>query len=367
MIKLLPLIYFISPLAAFVITMVAIPAVIKVAHIKHLFDEVGDERKIHKTKTPNLGGIAIFTALIICLSIFINTQLLPYYNYLVASAVLLFIIGIKDDLVGVDPRKKFSVQFIAAAILTMLADIRIYSFFGVFGVEALPYWVSIVFSMFTIVFIINAFNLIDGIDGLAGVIGSIAMITFGVLFTLAGQDGLAIMSFTYLGCIVGFLKFNIAPARIFMGDTGSLLLGFFASVCCIQFINIGPVQIESSFLNAKPAVAIAVLIIPVFDTLRVFTLRLLKKSSPFKADKNHIHHRLIGLQYTHSQTVTILAGINISFILFALAFQGLGTQYLLFLILGLALLLNTALTFMVRKDIDLNQKGIQKPKAAANA
>lgn len=328
----------------------AIPPIIKVANEKHLFDEPGDDRKIHTARTPNLGGIGIFAGFVFTCSLFVQNSLLPYYNYILATAIILFVIGLKDDLIGVDPMKKFIAQVISGIILTVFADIRITSFYGILGVNEIPYFISIILSIFTIIFITNAFNLIDGIDGLAGAIGVIVTFSYGMIFCVLHEFGLALLAFSLLGALMGFLIFNASPARIFMGDTGSLLLGMIVSVLTISFIELVNKNTNeySQFFNSAPAIAVGIIIIPLFDTLRVFTLRIIKSTSPFKADRNHLHHRLIDLKYSHNQVVIILSMVNIIFILLALTFQGIGNQWLLCLLLGFVMVLNMFITARIK-------------------
>ncbi len=348
--------FFIVAFLSFLIVLFAIPSIILVSETKHLFDEPSEDRKIHKKRLPNLGGVGIFTGFIFTCSLFVQNALLPYYNYILAAAIILFVTGLKDDLIGLGSLKKFIAQIIAACVLVVFADIRISSLYGIIGIHELPYIISVVLSIFTIIVITNAFNLIDGIDGLAGGIGSVVCLTYGVLFCTLHEFGLALIAFSLLGAIIGFLYYNVAPARIFMGDTGSLLIGMLASVLTIKFIELenSTSNVYSIFFEASPAIAVAILIIPLFDTIRVFTLRTIKSNSPFVADRNHLHHRLIDLNYTHTQAALILVMVNIIFILLALTFQFLGNHLLLALIIGFVLLLNMFVTRRIKHTEELN-------------
>lgn len=336
------------------IVLFAIPPIITVANTKHLFDAPGDDRKIHKVHTPNLGGVAIFTGFVFTCSLFVQTSVLPYYNYILASAIILFVIGLKDDLIGMEPFKKFFAQFVSAVILIVFANIRITSLYGIFGVEELPYIVSVAISILTIIVITNAFNLIDGIDGLAGSIGCIVTLSYGVIFCVLHEFGLALLAFSLFGALVGFLYYNVSPARIFMGDTGSLLLGMVASILTIMFIELENTNTNQYryFFESAPGIAVGILIIPLFDTLRVFTLRLARSESPFKADRNHLHHRLIDLHYSHTQAVLILVMVNVIFILLALTFQAIGNQWLLVMLLVFVIILNMFMTARIKNKAE---------------
>lgn len=212
----------------------------------------------------------------------------------------------------------------------------------------LPEWVVIPLSIFTIIVIINAFNLIDGINGLSGSIGALISLVLGSWFFLVDRMELAIVALSLAGAIFAFLKYNITPAKIFMGDTGSLLLGIVCSILALEFIEFHNLQPNHQYaFNSVPAVAIGILILPLFDTARVFTMRAMRGKSPFYPDRTHIHHLLIDYGFSHMQATSILVGVNVFFIMIAFGLHGVGTLNLLFIIIGLASLL----TFFLYKSI----------------
>ena len=236
-------------------------------------------------------------------------------------------------------------EIFAAAILVFRANVKITSLYGIFGIYELPYLASVILSIFTIIVIINAFNLIDGINGLSGSIGMLISVTFGYWFYLADRIELCIVAFALAGSILAFLKFNVTPARIFMGDTGSLLLGLVCSILAIEFIEAqSTIENASIVLYSGPAVAIAILILTLFDTLRVFFLRALDGKSPFYPDRRHIHHLLIDSGLSHMQATGILIFTNIVFIIIAYRFKDVGNLYLLLIILLFALVLTIILS-----------------------
>ncbi len=337
-----------SFITAFTLTYFAIPSVIHVANVKRLFDDP-NERSSHTVSIPSLGGIAIFAGVIFSVIFWTPFNVFGNLQYILCSLVLIFLIGAKDDIVPMNPGRKFLGQILAALIMVYKADVQITSFYGLFGVNELADWFSIPFSIVVIVFIINAFNLIDGINGLAGTIGSIIAATFGIWFFLIDRVEIALICFSMMGAIIAFLKYNYTPAKIFMGDTGSLLIGLVSSMLAIKFMEINH-NLESIYvLQSVPAVTIGILIIPVYDTLRVFTTRIIKGRSPFYPDKTHIHHLLLELGFSHLQGTAILAFVNIGFILMVYFLQGIGTLYLMILVLGLATILSAALYFSARK------------------
>jgi UDP-N-acetylmuramyl pentapeptide phosphotransferase/UDP-N-acetylglucosamine-1-phosphate transferase len=230
-------------------------------------------------------------------------------------------------------------------VVVYLGDVRLTSFYGILGISVIPYYVSIVFSIVTIVFIINAFNLIDGVNWLAGGVSLVVSSSFGAWFYTHGYYDYSIMSACIFGAILAFLKFNYSPAKIFLGDSGSLSLGLLTATMAIEFIELSSQQLYTSshlpyYVTSGPAMAIAILIIPIFDTLRVFTLRILHKKSPFSPDRNHHHHRLLDLGFTHEQTSAILIITNIVFIFLTYLLQFLRSAYLIPIIFSVAFIIS---------------------------
>jgi UDP-N-acetylmuramyl pentapeptide phosphotransferase/UDP-N-acetylglucosamine-1-phosphate transferase len=316
-------------ITAFIITFLAIPSIIKVAIIKNLFDEPG-ERKAHKSSIPTLGGLAIFAGVVFSYTFWSSGFDNESTQYIIAAIIVMFFIGIKDDIIELTPRKKFYGQLISAIIIVLFAEIRVTNLFGIFGIYEIPYWFSILFSLFTILTIVNAFNLIDGIDGLAAGIGAIASFAFGLWFYNYNQISLCILSFTLFSSLLAFLVYNFSPANIFMGDTGSLIIGLILSVLAINFIQLSFASPPYAFpFRSSPAMAIAILIIPLFDTLRIFILRVLNKRSPFKADRNHMHHLLLDLGLSHRGVSLTLYCVNIFFIMTALMLRDISSLVLL--------------------------------------
>lgn len=329
-----------SCITAFIITFLAIPSIIKVAVIKNLFDEPG-ERKSHKSSIPTLGGLAIFAGVVFSFTFWSAEFNFQSTQYIIAALIVMFFIGIKDDIIELPASKKFYGQLVAAIIIVLFANIRLTSLYGIFGIYQLPYWFSLLFSLFTILVIINAFNLIDGVDGLAAGIGAIAAFTYGLWFYNYNEIALCILSFALFSSLLAFLVYNFSPANIFMGDTGSLIVGLILSVLTINFIELSYDTTPFSFpFKSSPALAIAILILPLFDTMRVFIIRLVSKRSPFVADRNHIHHQLLDLGLNHREVSLTLYLVNIGFILLGLALRNAGSLLLLFIVGTLAIILS---------------------------
>ncbi|MFS2187543.1 MraY family glycosyltransferase [Mucilaginibacter sp. Mucisp84] len=331
------------------ITLLCIPSILHVARARHLYDDVGHFRKQHDHGIPRLGGVAIFVSFTITVLLFsIIDKSLPI-SYLLTACIILFAMGLKDDLSGVNSSTKFMIQFVVAAILVIPGDIRISSMYGVFDIASLPYIPSVILSILVIMLIINSFNLIDGIDGLAATTGIIANSAFAALFIYMNQYELAAISLAMVGAVVGFLRFNVTPAKIFMGDTGALLIGLVSAVMAIKFIELSKVStVKLPFIYTAPALIVAILIGPVFDTLRVFTIRILNKKSPFDADRNHIHHRMLKMGLTHLQTTFVLGCLNLVSIVMVLVFNNLNNSWLIVLIFLLSISFNGMITYFIR-------------------
>ncbi len=306
-------------LTAFFVVLLATPSLIKVAKLKHLVDEPGEERKVHRRRVPTIGGIIIFSAILFGYTLWFPDEYsvslqnsLSDFKYIIASLLILFFVGVKDDIIGTAPAKKLVAHAIVSFILVMMAEIRIESMHGLFGIYSLPEYGSVMLSFFVYIVIVNAFNLIDGLDGLAGGVGFIAGAFFAAWFIFAGNVSLALLSLCMCGALLGFLVFNFQPAKIFMGDSGSLTVGCVIAVLAIRMIE-HPVQEVPDWLLpvSKPVLAMAILSYPLVDTLRAFTVRAFKGMSPFTADKNHIHHRILNRRKTHAKTVFVIYCINI--------------------------------------------------------
>jgi len=345
-------------LTSFVLTYMFIPSIIKVANIKHLFDTPG-ERKSHHGVIPTLGGVAIFGGFMIAFCLFASFDLRTHeMKFILAALCFTFMLGAKDDIVELVASKKFIGQIFAACIIVILGEVRITSLYGLFGISYINEFVSIALSVVTIIFIINAFNIIDGINLLAGSISILMSVAFGVWFYYYGFFDYAILAAAMSGAVFAFLKYNYTPAKIFMGDSGSLSIGLLAAVLAIQFIEKNEMVLHNGSSDgveiiAAPAMAIAILIIPLFDTLRAFTLRILNKKSPFLADRNHIHHRLIDLGFSHITATYILIAVNLLFIVVVYFLQSWGNLYLMLFELGLAMMLTFLLfSFKVKKKMN---------------
>jgi UDP-N-acetylmuramyl pentapeptide phosphotransferase/UDP-N-acetylglucosamine-1-phosphate transferase len=320
---------------SFIITFLAIPVILQLAEQRHLYD-IPDERKLHTRLVTPLGGVGIFSGFILASLLSIRGSLNPEFQSFFAAAIMLFFLGLRDDLMILPARKKFIVQIIAASILIHLGGIRVDGMHGLFGFEEVSESFGLALSYLTIIVVINAFNLIDGVDGLAGSLGILNMLFFGVYFFAINQQAYALLSFSMAGSLVAFMIFNHHPAKIFMGDSGSLMIGLVNATLVIKFINIaGTAEAAAVPLESAVAIGFAILSVPLLDTLRVFTIRIINGRTPFTPDRNHVHHLLLDNGLGHRGVTFTCLAINISFILLVYLGQSLGPNYLLLIMLVL--------------------------------
>ena len=287
------------------------PSVIKLAIKKRILTG-GGGRNSHEGFTPNIGGIAIFIGLLLS-----NLFLLGFYvqeissespfldtdsyekflSYIIVtvSCIIMFIIGLSDDLTSLSFRFRFIIQIFVAFCFTYYGDIRIENLSGLFGINELPYSISIIFTMIVVIFIINSFNLTDGLDSLATSLGIYILASFGVLFIISNHNYDATLCFASLSSLFAFWLYNKPPAKIFMGDSGSLVIGVIIAYSAIKLCNF-PIDTSGTI---NPVFILCVLAYPSIDTLRVFLVRIFAGKSPFAADRNHIHHLLVDKDFNH--------------------------------------------------------------------
>ena len=322
-------------LTSFIIVLLSTPSFIKIAHIKHLFDDPSEERKIHTRKVPLMGGMMIFAGTLFSFLLWLPINEMGVIKYLVPSLLIMFFVGMKDDIIGTAPVKKLAAHLVVAFIMVLMANVRLTSLHGLFGIREIPEWAGIMLTGFTYIVGVNAFNLIDGVDGLAAGVGLIASTAFGFWFYYAGDWTYAVLAFALAGGLLGFLRFNFSPAKIFMGDSGSLTIGFLIAVMAVELVEYQPHGLPKTIANiSKPILAMSILVYPLIDTMRVFALRAIKGISPFTADRNHIHHRLIDLGLSHAQTVIIIYAFNLLVIASSVFAQKFDPTYSFFVIIG---------------------------------
>ncbi len=327
----------------------AIPTLLKVAENGNLFDSPDHVRKVHSKNIPNLGGIAIFLGFLFACILFLKATAIEYGNFLLGASMIIFSMGIRDDMLGLNAYMKIGLQLLASFLVVFFADVRIDSLYGLFGIELLPIYVSIPFSIFIIIVITNAINLIDGIDGLATNIGIVTSFAFGLMFFDMNALGWSRVAFALCGALLGFIRYNFSPAKIFMGDTGAYIVGFILAILTIQFVELNRFDTLTNpnpFVKSSPAVGIGFLFIPLFDTLRVFVIRIANGKSPFFADRQHLHHFLLDRNWTHRQISIFLPALSLLFIILCLAFQNIGSITMITLLVLIGLLGNFVVQYL---------------------
>lgn len=350
-IKSLSLLFFVG---TFLLTYILIPIIIDVAEYRKYVDSPNG-RSSHKKTTPTLGGIAFFVAIMLAFFFLKNWNISDITIYLIPGLTILFLTGLKDDIVVLSPASKLSAQIIAAVFILANPVMQISGLNGFLGFHEIPLLIIYPLSVFLIVTIINAFNLIDGIDGLASIIGSIISIVFAIIFYYVGLYYFALFSVITVAMLSAFLRYNLSfKKKIFMGDTGSLIIGFIISIFTIRFLAIVPEKLEMLpfHLQNIPFIAISLLFVPLFDLVRVFILRLLNKKNPFKPDRKHVHHILIDMGMSHKKASIIIGIFNIIFIIF---FAILGTNFNNLTLTIILIILAVALFFtLIRLDLSFS-------------
>ena len=313
---------------SFTVTFLAIPVIINVAEMKKLFD-VPDARKVHQSAITPLGGIGIFAGFVFGCLLTVNFKSSFEFQYFIAATLVIFFLGLKDDILVISPIKKFIGQVLTAFLIIYYGRIQIRSMHGFFGIQELPEMFSLILTYFAVIVIINSFNLIDGVDGLAGSLGLMSSVLFGIYFLRVDMPSYYILAFSLSGSLLAFLIFNFQPAKIFMGDTGSLLIGSVNAILVIKFINTASDTDIVFPVASSPAIGFTILMIPLLDTLRVFAIRIFKRRSPFSPDRNHIHHLLLDRGFSHRAITLILVAINLGLVAFVYLERSLGCTILI--------------------------------------
>ncbi|WNJ18921.1 MraY family glycosyltransferase [Pontibacter sp. G13] len=326
--------FFIGSLVSFFL----IPTIVKIAHLKSLMDEPGG-RKAHVNPIPPMGGLAIMLGTLASTMLMTQVEIDPRFLIVVFSAITFMMIGLGDDLIAMSARRKGFFQFIMICVVVW-SGVRIESLFGLLGITDLPVIVQLGLTIVFITGLTNAYNLIDGIDGLAAGIGIIASIALGIAFLLVGSMSFALLSFGLAGGLMGFLGHNFNPAKIFMGDTGSLPVGFLLAVLSVEFLKISHgLGMMTGMHNFGPVILFALLAVPVMDTLQVMIGRMIRGRSPFSADRNHIHHLLLacGLSVMYATLALYTYTLGLVGLVLAGFFMGISNQTILVIIFFFAL------------------------------
>jgi len=351
----------------FGLVFLTIPPIIRVSIAKHLYD-TPNSRKASKVVVPTLGGVAIFIGFILSTIIATDGYNFGELKYLIAAVILMFFVGLKDDMMDISARKKLLVQLSTAIMLIVLGNFRFTNLQGTFGLYEISYPVSFALTLFIMIALINAFNLIDGIDGLASGISILISMVFGTWFLLSGHYEYGITCFSLAGSLIAFFIYNVfgKKHKIFMGDTGSLILGVIMVILVIKFNEFNINQLAPYAIRNAPVVSIGILIIPVIDTLRVFFIRISEGRSPFSPDMNHIHHNFLKLGNSHLKSTLLIGSINVLFIIYTLVLHevlNINNLMISVFVLGFAIAYIPCLILNYRTHADIKLLKIQSESA----
>src|ERR1035437_5372097 len=336
---------------AFFTTYVIIPKVIGVTNAKELTTPV-NSRSAHKFPIPSFGGVAFFVTLILIISL-LQSILLHYVgNNLIAGLTVLFMVGLKDDLVISSVKVKLIGQLMAAAFIIFLPELQITSLHGFFNIYEISPFFSLPISLILILGIINAYNLIDGIDGLAGIIGIIICSIYATIFFFTNRDFCFLICISIIAILAAFLRYNLSSGtnKIFMGDSGSLIIGFLIGFLTLRFLTLDSFEILDYQFKSENRIIfiIAILFIPIFDTTRIVISRLLKKQNPFIADRNHAHHILIDLGLSHCRARILLGAVNIFIAFIFLLLGRYYSSYIMIIVTAALFIIFTYLFFALK-------------------
>ena len=324
-------------LIAFVLELIIIPRVLVISYKKKLFDEP-NERKQHEDSIPRLGGITFLPIILfaLCITVTLSLYIDPSmeileiedigykkmfteFASLFSCLVLLYFIGIMDDLVGVRYRTKFAVQILCGIIL-VFSGVWINDFNGLLGFNEMSQWVGYPLAVLLVVYILNSINLIDGIDGLASGLSMIAFVVLAYCYYLKSYLLFSMLSIAALGCLLPFFYYNvfgggkIRKRKIFMGDTGSLAIGMILAYLLIRFTMTNPCDLNQPPEHPNPLIIFSVILVPCLDVLNVVVYRIRKGKNPFKPDRNHLHHQLMQIGLSPSKSLVVILLISVLFI-----------------------------------------------------
>jgi UDP-N-acetylmuramyl pentapeptide phosphotransferase/UDP-N-acetylglucosamine-1-phosphate transferase len=338
------MLFLFAAITAYSVSFLILPVLISILRKMNIGDLPGG-RKIHKKFIPSMGGIGFVLAAFLAIAIWGWQFPLPDIRYLIGAISLMFLVGLRDDMVELKATNKLLGQLVAVILVVVLSDIRIKDLNGFLGVGELDLFLSYGFSAFVLLALTNSFNLIDGLDGLAGASASLVLAVLGFWFYTQGLESYALIALTFLGGVLAFLFFNWYPAKIFMGDTGSLTLGFVLGALIIAFMENNAALPEGAAWKFEPvfSAGIALMIFPLYDMARVFARRIRRGKDPMTPDKSHVHHFMMRMGLNHSQVTLILLAVQVFFIALVFSLQSFSDHLVLPLISFAALLLGLRL------------------------
>lgn len=346
-------------LVAFIATLWIHPKVLKIAIMKNLVDNP-DARKLQRRPTPVMGGLAVFFGLLLgmCSSQLIESSYM--FIYLAVMSIMLYI-GTIDDILDLSPKLRFLIEIAVIIILMKVTGHSINNFFGLWGLQDIPIWCAAPLTIVAAVGIINAINLIDGVNGLSTGFCIMACSLFAILFVLSDNTTMAIIAMSAAGAIIPFFLHNVfgSNTRMFIGDGGALVMGVIMSIFIINILCSDSLSANLTEKNiGLIPFCLAVLSVPVFDTLRVMTMRMIRGTSPFNPDKTHLHHLFIDLGFSHVGTTLSILSLNTLVVLsWLISFlMGASVDIQLYVVLFFSILITFVFYRFTRQQIRKNTK-----------
>lgn len=350
--------------SGFVLTYFLTPVISNVVKVRRLFEKRND-RSSHSVMVPSFGGISFFIVFVMALSFAEQFFTSGRAYYLIPAALIIFMIGLKDDLTGVGARNKIFGQLLATSMLFLSSDFQITELWGWLGIHHISLWVSIPLAYAVVIFFINAFNLIDGIDGLSSSLGIFFFSFFAVFYFLRHDYTMLMVCVAFVGMFVAFLRYNLSTdKKIFMGDTGSMFIGFILSAMVIEIMSSNFNEyVKSIQASNLPHVLIGVLYVPVFDSIRIFIARAAEGKSPFAPDRTHIHHLLMDYHgWKHPKTTFVIVLLNVGIMLLVWQTSVLAPQWVVVsILLGIGIALSLYLRNL-RRIIEVRKVIANKKK-----
>ncbi|MCB6682793.1 glycosyltransferase family 4 protein [Alistipes finegoldii] len=323
------------------------PRLVKIALLKNIVDNP-DARKLQRTPVPVLGGVAVFFGVVIaigCMSSVVDCSGLPV---VIMAMMAMLYTGTMDDILSLSPGLRFVIEIVVVLLLIFVGGYCIDDFHGLWNIGRFSYWCAVPLTVVAAVGIINAINLVDGVNGLSSGYCIMACLIFGTLFFLAGEAPMTILAAVLVGALIPFFLHNVfgKTSKMFIGDGGTLVMGVVMSVFVIAILQNG--SRVAAYVNPNVGLVpftLAVLSVPVFDTLRVMSTRILKGTSPFRPDKTHLHHMFIDLGCSHVATTLAILGVNMFVVLcwWALEASGFSIAVQLYAVIAVSLLVTSGL------------------------
>ncbi len=348
---------------AFIATLWVHPKVLKIAILKNLVDNP-DERKLQRRPVPVMGGLAVFFGIVVGICSSQTVFFSPGVFVLISAMVIMLYVGTIDDILSLSPYTRFAVEIAVVAFIMLVNNNGINNFWGLWGINEISMWIAAPLTIFAAVGIINAVNLIDGVNGLSSGFCFMACVLFAIIFFISGNTVMMILATSAAGAIIPFFLHNVFGynTRMFIGDGGTLVIGTMMSMFVINILRSGSLSanLAANGVGLIPF-TLAVLAVPVFDTLRVMSARILRGTSPFNPDKTHLHHLFLEIGFSHIGTTVSILSLNFLVIVaWFVAYKfGASVDVQLYVVLSLSVLITFVFYKFTEKRLKSNSKWLK--------